>query len=245
MTHPITPPPELVQQWASESLATQNLCNRAAQWGADQELEACCEWLVSEGWFKYEHEAVEDLRAARRPPSLKEQALELARPAGTEGAHVTFGPEELAPESEDACCLLELRARVETLEAAAHKHIVETSANILALVSRIESLEAAERPASKVYEISKPLKLTAKQQAELHALLKPNSKPALNSNQVGSSLVDRVARAIGRDDEPTNWEEEARAAIRMVALWLNEVPLDLYPGDCGIVVNTLYDQANQ
>jgi hypothetical protein len=26
---------------------------------------------------------------------LKEQALELARPAGTEGAHVTFGPEEL------------------------------------------------------------------------------------------------------------------------------------------------------
>jgi hypothetical protein len=28
--------------------------------------------------------------------SLKEQALELARPAGTEGAYVTFGPEELA-----------------------------------------------------------------------------------------------------------------------------------------------------
>jgi hypothetical protein len=41
------------------------------------ELEACCEWLVNEGWFKYEHEAVEDLRAARRPkpPSLKERAL--------------------------------------------------------------------------------------------------------------------------------------------------------------------------
>lgn len=38
--HPITPPPELVRDWASESLATQNLCNRAAQWGADQELEA-------------------------------------------------------------------------------------------------------------------------------------------------------------------------------------------------------------
>jgi hypothetical protein len=31
-----------------------------------------------------------------KPPSLKEQALELARPAGTYGAHVTFGPEELA-----------------------------------------------------------------------------------------------------------------------------------------------------
>ena len=37
--HPITPPPELVQQWASESLATQNLCNRAAQWGYDQRGE--------------------------------------------------------------------------------------------------------------------------------------------------------------------------------------------------------------
>ena len=49
----------------------------AAQWGADQELEACCEWLVNEGWFKYEHEAVEQLRATRRPkpPSLKDRAL--------------------------------------------------------------------------------------------------------------------------------------------------------------------------
>jgi hypothetical protein len=34
------------------------------------------------------------------------------------------------------CAALELRARVEALEAAAHKHIVETSANILALASR-------------------------------------------------------------------------------------------------------------
>ena len=84
---PITPPPELVQQWQEESLDdptgayTQAIANEAAQWGADTELEACCEWLVSKRWFKYEHEAmefvVEDLRAARRPKpsSLKEQAL--------------------------------------------------------------------------------------------------------------------------------------------------------------------------
>jgi hypothetical protein len=47
--------------------------------------------LVGEGDVSF-------LRDDRRPkpPSLKEQALELARPAGTEGAHVTFGPEELA-----------------------------------------------------------------------------------------------------------------------------------------------------
>ena len=84
--HPISPPPELVKQWREQAprcrdggIAREDwLMTRAAQWGADQELEACCEWLVSEPWFKYEHEAVEDLRAARRPkpPSLKEQALE-------------------------------------------------------------------------------------------------------------------------------------------------------------------------
>jgi hypothetical protein len=42
----------------------------AARWGADQELEACCEWTAIVG-------GAEALRAARRPkpPSLKEQAL--------------------------------------------------------------------------------------------------------------------------------------------------------------------------
>jgi hypothetical protein len=93
--HQITPPPELVQQWLNEvdegSIFGEHLANRAAQWGADQELEACCEWV--EDYAECGH----SLRLARRPkpPSLKEQALELARPAGTEGAHVTFGPEEL------------------------------------------------------------------------------------------------------------------------------------------------------
>jgi hypothetical protein len=92
-THPITPPPELVQQWCHEDgdeIKTSprwfhSVCAKAAQWGAGQELEACCEWLVSEGWFKYEHEAVEDLRAARRPkpPSLKEQAMRVLVENGT------------------------------------------------------------------------------------------------------------------------------------------------------------------
>jgi hypothetical protein len=81
MSHPIAPPLELVQQWADmlASRSDEAVFSLAAQWGADQELEACCEWLVSEGWFKYEHEAVQELRAARRPkpPSLKQQALDL------------------------------------------------------------------------------------------------------------------------------------------------------------------------
>jgi hypothetical protein len=81
--HPITPPPELVQQWLGEffgctvsgelSDSERFLATRAAQWGADQELEACCEWLDREGWSGESRQ----LRAARRPkpPSLKEQAL--------------------------------------------------------------------------------------------------------------------------------------------------------------------------
>jgi hypothetical protein len=121
----------------------------------------------------------------------------------------------------------ELRARVEALEAAAHKHIVETNSNIVALFTRVESLEAAERQASKVYEINEPLQLTPEQAQHVRDLLAPNSKPTPNSSQIRSSLVDRVARAIGRDDEPINWEPEARAAIREVAAWMTGNP-DVY-----------------
>jgi hypothetical protein len=52
----------------------QDIATQAAQWGADQELEACCEWL-KEGWDEIR---ADKLRAARRPktPSLKEQAMD-------------------------------------------------------------------------------------------------------------------------------------------------------------------------
>ena len=52
--------------------------------------------------------------------------------------------------------------------------------------------------------------------------LEANSKPTPNPSQIRSPLVERVARAIGRDDEPINWEPEARAAIREVLAWLKE-----------------------
>jgi hypothetical protein len=47
----------------------------AAQWGADMELEACCEYMQHEDF----HGFATELRAARRPkpPSLKKQALSL------------------------------------------------------------------------------------------------------------------------------------------------------------------------
>ena len=83
-TNQITPPPELRQLWAQQAqrmnprdpIAWQeHIANQAAQWGANQELEACCTAIdeVPGGWADSRH-----LRHVRRPkpPSLKEQALE-------------------------------------------------------------------------------------------------------------------------------------------------------------------------
>ena len=51
----------------------QRLTTIAARWGADQELEACCEYMQHEDF----HGFAKELRAARRPkpPSLKKRAL--------------------------------------------------------------------------------------------------------------------------------------------------------------------------
>jgi hypothetical protein len=68
-------------------------------------------------------------------------------------------------------CILELRSRIETLEAAAQKHIVETSANILALASRIEALESAKRQSSKVLDLSDLPQWTPEQVQKLKDLL--------------------------------------------------------------------------
>ena len=79
--HPITPPPELVRQWHQSAAGihfhpygySEYIAAKAAQWGSDQELEACCKWLP-----KMSPWSADDLRRHRRPkpPSLKEQALE-------------------------------------------------------------------------------------------------------------------------------------------------------------------------
>jgi hypothetical protein len=162
-------------------------------------------------------------------------------------------------------CLLELRARVEVLENAAQKHIVETSANILALASRVEALERFQqqpepineeendrrfhacmdlirnatpeqisavaelpkRPASKVYEINEPLKLTPEQAQQVKDLLAPGGRRNYPAKP-DSSLVDRVSTAIALVDEEHYWPEErdavetdmARATIREVVAWL-------------------------
>lgn len=70
--HPVTPPRELVEQL--RKLPTLEIITKAYQAGADQELEACCEWLST-----YGHAYEIGLRAARRPkpPSPKEKALKV------------------------------------------------------------------------------------------------------------------------------------------------------------------------
>ena len=81
MSSTIIPPPELVQQWMTEFYGTPivpgeactDLATRAAQWGADQELEACCHYFARD----LRESLALELRAARRPkpPTRKERAL--------------------------------------------------------------------------------------------------------------------------------------------------------------------------
>ena len=84
--HPIIPPQDLRNKWLDEAPSTSvydYLIDSAAQWGADQELEACCEWLVTHQWHGPSGACLVNLRADRRPkpPSLKEQALAALRHA--------------------------------------------------------------------------------------------------------------------------------------------------------------------
>ena len=89
--HPITPPPELVEQWSAtvyqvtgdDDERDSYIATQAARWGADQELEACCEWLANArnhtlSWNEATNYSA-NLHHARRPkpPSLKEQALDM------------------------------------------------------------------------------------------------------------------------------------------------------------------------
>lgn len=75
--HTFTPPPELVQQWCNKGFGQDGtlleyVATRAAQWGADQELQHCAGWVG-----RFTHSRSSDLIDARRPkpPSLKQQAL--------------------------------------------------------------------------------------------------------------------------------------------------------------------------
>lgn len=90
--HPITPTPELRQLWAQQAQRMdprdpvawlEHVATQAARWAADQELEACCEFLDDNELCDPNFH--KDLRAARRPKplSLKEQALEVLENVAT------------------------------------------------------------------------------------------------------------------------------------------------------------------
>jgi hypothetical protein len=78
MTNNIYPPDHLLRKWESliidEEQNVDVVLYEAFKAGADQELEACCEWMADETPTNY----INALRAARRSksPSLKEQALQ-------------------------------------------------------------------------------------------------------------------------------------------------------------------------
>jgi len=92
--HPITPPPELVEEWRNlpeyvsqlRTMSTvtitteklQDIATQAARWGADQELEACCDFLQE---LLAPSEWITGLRTTRRlkQPSVKDKALKALR----------------------------------------------------------------------------------------------------------------------------------------------------------------------
>ena len=101
--HPIVPSKGLKEEWESEwhhyrgqDTYEEFMAKQAAQWGADQELKACCDWLVRNNqWANVD---IDELRDARRPKpsSLKEQALsELNLTADSDGAELSRTQVEL------------------------------------------------------------------------------------------------------------------------------------------------------
>ena len=102
--HPITPPTELVRQWATEFYgavvlapgeAMIAIATQAAQWGADQELEAC----LCEVSFLNSRALADRVRSARRPkpPSLKERALaKLPEQPENMASHLKLTPGDVA-----------------------------------------------------------------------------------------------------------------------------------------------------
>jgi hypothetical protein len=83
--HSIKPTSKLVHEWHKkacqdpynsgtfvESKTLMSIATDASQWGADQELEACVQWLETNAY----NDVARKLRNVRRP-SLKQQALKI------------------------------------------------------------------------------------------------------------------------------------------------------------------------
>jgi hypothetical protein len=88
MTDSITPPRELMEQWASEKCYDErdwlyefHIATRAAQWGADQQLAEDAKWLdhnaLNEPHLRITPvgELLKEAMRRPKPPSLKRVAL--------------------------------------------------------------------------------------------------------------------------------------------------------------------------
>jgi hypothetical protein len=106
---------------------------------------------------------------------------------------------------------------------------------LLELRARVEALEAAQ-----------PERITQEDLAKL--LAQPAPVVPLATASAGS-LVERVGTAIDNteyDEEGRRWaEDEARAAIREVAAWLEDENTDIGMGTAGNIAERLRDEAER
>ena len=97
--HLIIPPEELVDKWVDEyhraKVKHHNLdiyiAGKAAQWGADAELDACCEWFQefykTESWVTHDLKHFRDARRPK-PPSLNSIALQMVGTIERDGHYI-------------------------------------------------------------------------------------------------------------------------------------------------------------
>ena len=131
--------------------------------------------------------------------------------------------------------ILELRDRIEALEAAAKpnpdsslewrvsEHIKAQSVLTAALVKRLEALEGVPLDGAVPAKVPGGLPALAEKVKELEDTVNATTQPN-HPAKPDSSLVKRVACAIYPDGSGDGFREEARAAIREVAAWLRENP---------------------
>jgi hypothetical protein len=112
----------------------------------------------------------------------------------------------------ESACLLELRARVETLDKRCEVQLMQLS----------ELQERHHRLTLQVGHLEHELVRDDDDEPQQYCLealepLEANSKPTPNPSQIRSSLVERVRKAIKHE-----FDYDARAAIREVNAWLRE-----------------------
>lgn len=119
--------------------------------------------------------------------------------------------ERYADDNTYDACFLELRARIEALEASAACPHVRSSDEGTSYCALAEAVAAQQSPV-----------FTADEVAPIRAPITRDRDQTSAAAQPADSLLDRVAKAIY--DAPNNhdgcWRSEARAALREVAAWL-------------------------